>query len=62
MTDKLFLQKLVLGAETYDNQRMHTNFQQDEILKFVEWMHKLYGYEYQKPQPKHRNEPWKVGT
>lgn len=61
MKDKEWLDKVVLAANAYNDGRLHTNFQEDEILKFLEFLHKLYGVEYNKPNPRHRNEPWKVG-
>ena len=61
MTDKDWLDKVVLAAKVYNDQRLHTDFQEDEILKFLEWLHKQYGIVYIKPDPKHRNEPHKVG-
>ena len=51
-----------MAATAYNDQRMHTNFQEEEILKFLAWMHEQYGYEYEKPVARHRNEPWKMGT
>ena len=62
MNDKVWLDKVVLAATEYNNQRMHTNFQEEEILKFLAWMHEQYGYEYEKPAARHRNEPWKIGA
>lgn len=61
MNDKEWLDRVVLGATVYNDQRMHTNFQEEEILKFVDWLHKQYGIAYTKPDPRHRNEPHKVG-
>ena len=62
MNDKVFLDRLVAMATMYNDQRMHTNFQEEEILKFLAWIHHAYGYTYEKPVAKHRNEPWKIGT
>ena len=59
MNDKEWLDKVVLSATVYNDQRLHTNFQEDEILKFVEWMHKQYGIAYKKPEPTHINTPEK---
>lgn len=52
-----WLDKLALGAEVYNEMRMHTDFQEEEVLKFVEWMHKIYGRAYTKPQAVHQNTP-----
>ena len=57
MNDKDWLDKVVLGATVYNNQRLHTDFQEDEILKFLEWIHKQYGIAYEKPKPTHQNVP-----
>ena len=57
MVDKEWLDRLVLGVTVYNNQRLHTDFQEDELLKFLEWIHKQYGIAYEKPQPTHKNVP-----
>lgn len=62
MTDKDWLDKVVLAATVYNDQRLHTNFQQEEVLKFLQYLHSVYGIEYEKPESKHRNEPHKIGT
>lgn len=54
MTDKEWLDKVVLATTVYNNTRLHTDFQEDEILKFLEWLHKQYGIAYTKPESKHR--------
>jgi len=61
MNDKVFLDRLVSITTVYNDQRMHTNFQEEELLKFLAWIHKEYGYEYEKPVARHRNEPHKIG-
>lgn len=57
MSDKVWLDKVVQAATVYNDRRLHTDFQEDEILKFIEWLHKQYGYEYRKPEARHRNIP-----
>lgn len=57
LNDKEWLDKVVLGCTVYNDTRLHTNFQEDEVLKFVEWLHKQYGIEYVKPEPTHQNTP-----
>ena len=57
MSDKVWLDKVIQAATVYNDSRLHTDFQEDEVLKFVEWLHKQYGYTYNKPQPTHRNTP-----
>ena len=61
MTEKEMLDTIVRAATVYNDTRMHTNFQEEEILKFLSWLHKEYGYEYEKPVARHRNEPHKIG-
>lgn len=45
------------SATEYNNNRLHTDFQEEEVLKFVEWLHKQHGVEYTKPKATHRNTP-----
>jgi hypothetical protein len=59
--DKDWLDKVVTAATIYNDQRMHTNFQEEEILKFLVYLHQVYGIEYVKPESRHRNEPHKIG-
>ena len=59
MDNKDWLDKLTLDATMYNNQRLHTDFQEDEILKFLEWVHKQYGVAYEKPKATHINTPEK---
>lgn len=51
MNDKTWLDNVARAALIYNDTRSHRDFQADEVLKFVEWLHKSYGYEYTKPQP-----------
>ena len=60
MTDKEWLDKVVLSATVYNEQRLHTDFQEEEVLKFVEWLHKQYGIAYDKPKATHQNTPEKL--
>lgn len=48
MNDKDWLEKVSLGAKVYNENRLHRDFQADEIEKFIEWLHKQYGISYQK--------------
>lgn len=52
--------QLVQDADAYNAQRLHTNFQEEEILKFLEWLHQKYGLEYTKPVATHQNTPEKM--
>lgn len=61
MKDKEWLDKVVEAATLFNDQRLHTNFQEEEILKFLDFLHKQYGVEYDKPAPRHRNLPEKMG-
>ena len=59
MIDKEWLDKVILAERVYNEGRLHTDFQQDEILKFIEFLHKEYGYSYEKPEARHENMPHK---
>ena len=61
MIDKDWLDKVTIAATVYNDQRMHTNFQEEEILKFLQYLHQVYGIVYDKPDARHRNEPHKIG-
>jgi hypothetical protein len=37
-------------SKLYNEQRVHRDFQADEVYKFVEWVYKEYGYLYIKPE------------
>lgn len=52
-----WLDKVALGVTVYNELRMHTDFQEEETLKFVEWLHKIYGRQYTKPKAEHQNTP-----
>jgi hypothetical protein len=51
MNDKTWLAYVAHAALVYNDTRLHREFQADEELKFVEWLHRQYGYEYTKPDP-----------
>jgi hypothetical protein len=51
MSDKQWLDTVARTALVYNDSRPHRDFQADEVLKFVEWLHRQYGYEYTKPAP-----------
>jgi len=55
MNDKQWLDRVVLGAKVYNSNRLHRDFQSDEVLKFVEWLHQQYGIEHTKPAPTTKN-------
>ena len=59
MNDKEWLDKVVVAEKVYSEGRLHTDAQHDEVLKFVEFLHKTYGYSYDKPKPRHENMPEK---
>ena len=50
--------KIVASSATdYNNNRLHTDFQEEEVLKFIEWLHQQYNVEYTKPKATHQNTP-----
>ena len=49
-TEKEWLQLVHKASQIYKEQRAHRDFQADEVYKFVEWLHKEYGYFYSKPE------------
>ena len=51
MSDKTWLDNVARASLVYNDSRAHRDFQADEVLKFVEWLHRSYGYEYTKPVP-----------
>ena len=63
MIDKIWLGKVHQAAIVYNDTRSHRDFQSDEVLKFVEWLHQQYGIAYTKPQPTQKlidtiHKPW----
>lgn len=48
MNDRECLERVKLAAKVYNDQRLHKDFQANEIHKFVEWMYKQYGVVYTK--------------
>jgi hypothetical protein len=44
--DKQTLKLIKLGAKVYNQQRLCRDFQEEEVLKFVEWLYKEWGYIY----------------
>lgn len=59
MNNKDWLDKVILAEKVYSEGRLHTNFQQDELLKFIKFLHETYGIEYEKPEARHDNMPHK---
>ncbi len=57
MNDKEWLDKVATACAVYNKDRLHTDFQEEEVLKFVEWLHKQYDVEYIKPKATHQNTP-----
>ena len=51
MTDKEWLDKVKLGAKVYNEKRLHRDFQEAEIAKFIEWLYEQYGVVYQDGKP-----------
>lgn len=52
--DKQWLDKVALGAKIYNEERIHRDFQENEVLMFVEWLYRQYGIEHTKPEPKNK--------
>lgn len=52
-----WLTKVATLATEYNDGRLHTDFQEEEVSKFVEWLHQQHGLEYTKPKAKHQNNP-----
>lgn len=50
--DKQSLELIRLEALIYNNQRLCKDFQEQEVLKFVEWLYKEWGYTYYEPRTK----------
>ena len=48
MTEREMLDRLKIAAKVYNEQRLHRDFQAEEIAKFVEWLYKQYGVVYTK--------------
>lgn len=46
MTEKEWLDRVKLGSKIYNEQRLHRDFQADEVTKFVEWLYQQYGVVY----------------
>lgn len=55
MSEKDWLHNLHKASIMYNEQRAHRDFQADEVYKFVEWLHKEYGYFYSKPELTNKN-------
>ncbi len=55
MNDKEWLDRVSHASVVYNESRIHRDFQEEEVLKFVEWLHKQYGYTYTKPLAKNIN-------
>jgi hypothetical protein len=49
LSEREWMDLLHKASLMYNEQRVHRDFQADEVYKFVEWMHKQYGNLYLKP-------------
>jgi hypothetical protein len=45
LTEAEWLKLVNTASKIYNEQRLHRDFQADEIRKFVEWLYKQYGYD-----------------
>ena len=43
MTEKDMLERIELAAKVYNQNRLHRDFQAEEIDKFISWMYQQYG-------------------
>lgn len=48
MNDREWLERTKIAAKVYNKQRLHRDFQAEEVNKFVEWLYKQYGVVYTK--------------
>lgn len=48
MNDRDLLERIKIAAKVYNEQRLHRDFQAEEVNKFVEWLYKQYGVVYTK--------------
>jgi hypothetical protein len=55
LSEKYWLDRLDKASQLYNEERAHRDFQADEIYKFVEWLHKEYGYVYTRPPLTNKN-------
>ena len=44
MNDREWLNRVVLAAQVYNETRHCKDFQEDEVNKFVDFLHTTYGY------------------
>lgn len=57
MSNTDWLQLVAQGCSDYNQGRLHTDFQEEEVLKFVQWLHQQHNVEYTKPKATHQNTP-----
>lgn len=50
-----WVKKLHELSVMYNQQRIHRDFQANEVYKFIEWVYGQYGYVYQKPDLTNKN-------
>ena len=60
MFTKPQLQHLYLLEKLYNLDRLHTDFQQQEVLNFIAWIYDQYGYTHTPPKAQHLNTPEKL--
>ena len=46
LINKKILDQIKNAAKIYNEERLHRDFQAEEVYKFIEWLYKQYGYEY----------------
>ena len=62
MYSKKQLEHLWLLEKLYHLERLHTDFQQQEVLNFIAWIYDQYGYTHNMPTAMHLNTPEKLGA
>ena len=55
ISESEWMAQLHKASLMYNESRAHRGFQADEVYKFVEWLHKEYGYVYTKPELTNKN-------
>lgn len=45
LINKKVLDQLKNASKIYNNERLHRDFQADEVYKFIDWLYRQYGYE-----------------
>lgn len=60
--ERITIGHLTRLEQLYNSGRLHTDFQQQEVINFVKWIHQQYGYAYAEPSAVHQNTPEKLAA